>query len=1084
MNTIKSLYKNSFQYHKINKIKNKILFLITLSIGILSIGKTQTLPTIPITISSNPVCFKQTVTLTTSTILGSVSFDWYDNSNGSPVYLGSGSTITYTPSNPSQSSYNISVSGFDINSDNIEAGAIDFKVYNCGYGCAKCNKPIDEQDLSDAYLSDDIYCLQNHDLYITGNVVFNHIEMIMGKNVRIIVAPNAKLNIIASHLYACADMWQGIVVQPGGYLIIDGNEKQSSFIEDAIVAVDFQMNFGNVKTDENFLNVNNTIFNRNQTGISISDYNVTTPSTTYPFFIKNSLFTCRDIFFKSGSLVWDNLETVKWSHNYVYFAYPHTPAVLSEPYIEEKKYSSYSGYAFLKNGYTPSAIYGKSEYGIVLNNVGISDGIYWRTVIGTLESNEKNTNTVIFDNISKGIVAKNSNLTVYNCTYQKPFEQLKYGAYAVAIDATRKNENNYYLNVINPNAGITPNNAFFDIDYGVTTNYQTATISNCDFRGVNSIPNDDPNYLYDKTSALAIRSSGNYLDNITILDNTIYNTSVGIDVEYFTDITFGNYLNLVDIEKNIIGVNPSGFVKQNLPPYGSCSKATLLNSSTQNSGSSGEVDCISNQIAECVNGIEASYWIDDLVYIRSNTVNLSPDYYNINNGWAYEQEGIATFGGNSSSITYNSVTTSQYSIGNGMAFTTGIHSELQSSSTVECNNISNYENGVRFAGDNTPCKFWDNQFLESNTNGLVLDNSGIIGTNGLLGCASNNQWYGSSYSSSAPPYKTACFNYSDAILSPLWVNTANPITNPDGATYADFSSNFYGTSNGSILAASATTGPHCTHCGTVNGLGNPWNKIAGLQNTVSFATMEDIAQGKINIKASNPALRLYVMQQKLYTSLLQDTPTLNQSSILQNFITTNNNSGFAYIQQVGKALANGKSNIAQNLLNSWTISNTVDNNYKLYYTWLLTHSNYINSSNPVDTKDLEKLANLCPFTDGIVVYAARNLYNLINKKHKDFFNSCSASNSLANRQTKIDSKFTGNVKVYPNPTNGIVHIELPNSQVKYSIEVIDIYGKKILEKICNGNIQQVLLNINTVRGLYLLHISNGGVNTTEKIIVQ
>jgi hypothetical protein len=76
------------------------------------------------------------------------------------------------------------------------------------------------------------------------------------------------------------------------------------------------------------------------------------------------------------------------------------------------------------------------------------------------------------------------------------------------------------------------------------------------------------------------------------------------------------------------------------------------------------------------------------------------------------------------------------------------------------------------------------------------------------------------------------------------------------------------------------------------------------------------------------------------------------------------------------------------------------------------------------------------------------------------------------------------VSIYPNPTNGILHVGLPqNYQGNIVASIIDLTGRTIYKnRMANGN-----FTINTTswsKGLYLLQLNNNGKLENYKVLVE
>lgn len=77
-----------------------------------------------------------------------------------------------------------------------------------------------------------------------------------------------------------------------------------------------------------------------------------------------------------------------------------------------------------------------------------------------------------------------------------------------------------------------------------------------------------------------------------------------------------------------------------------------------------------------------------------------------------------------------------------------------------------------------------------------------------------------------------------------------------------------------------------------------------------------------------------------------------------------------------------------------------------------------------------------------------------------------------------------NVAVYPNPTKGILNIDLADKNSdKAILSLYDIQGRQILSKETNNS--QETLNIeNLSNGIYMLSIENGSLKTTKKVVLN
>ena len=158
-------------------------------------------------------------------------------------------------------------------------------------------------------------------------------------------------------------------------------------------------------------------------------------------------------------------------------------------------------------------------------------------------------------------------------------------------------------------------------------------------------------------------------------------------------------------------------------------------------------------------------------------------------------------------------------------------------------------------------------------------------------------------------------------------------------------------------------------------------------------------------------------------------------------------------------------------------ANNIEQNQKTFnaiYCTFLEGDSLVSSS---QINDLQNLAWLCPFTDGLAVYNARGLV----RKWDDSSRYCNiCENNIpdlagdAARYAANNSVFSKDTipTVYPNPTTGSLMV---NSGCKNCIfEVYDVIGKKVLSQKLGENETKVDLN-SLNNGTYLYKIVQDGV---------
>jgi hypothetical protein len=81
----------------------------------------------------------------------------------------------------------------------------------------------------------------------------------------------------------------------------------------------------------------------------------------------------------------------------------------------------------------------------------------------------------------------------------------------------------------------------------------------------------------------------------------------------------------------------------------------------------------------------------------------------------------------------------------------------------------------------------------------------------------------------------------------------------------------------------------------------------------------------------------------------------------------------------------------------------------------------------------------------------------------------------------LENTFRNNIRVFPNPTGGILSVDLGESLAEFHITIIDTNGKIIKEENYQ-NTQEFELNLNVQSGIYLLMIRSENAKATIKLI--
>jgi hypothetical protein len=632
--------------------------------------------------------------------------------------------------------------------------------YNCT-PCTSCT-PISGTISTGSY-SGTAYCMSGN-ITITGNVTISGSEFQISPGMSITITSSGNLTITNSHFFSCTNMWQGITVQNGGRLTITG-----SLIEDAVIAVDVSNNTQTTTV----LTLSTTTFNKNYVSVNINNYSQSIP--TYPFFISNCVFTSRFIPFTPNSLVFPSSAVTG-----AIAANPNAP--LSNARIDNVTYLQTGTFAQLKAPYAGT----KPLIGIKLNNVGVTLGAgtvtptYYGFQLGGASTGN------IIDNHYTCVELANSNFTSIGNIYQNTVtygQNNAQGGFGIYANATSTSNN--CLKVI-PSSPGNNRNYFVDCSSAIySQNYFEHQINECDFRSTQKVT--APSVLTNNAGKIGVYVTTNRYWNCYMSYNNFYNIENGINVTTaigplsIPGVPGGTqqYAGSIYLTNNTI--------RPHLPSY-TVTNQFVSNAIVLNNNQSGTpyyangtpmIRVEYSQITDAYRGISMQAWDKEDLYCRWNTISLAGDPYNGSGN--PRQFGIyagvcvpAGLSGNY--IISNSIT--------GFGFSnTDAHGILlfrNSNLNVWCNITTNIYNGIVIDSKNTWMVFQRNE-MNTNMNGFVLRNVGVIGTQGTVSQPQDNKWTGTW---PAGQFKTSVQSGSTATTSVFYIRgTAPSIYNPNGSAY-------------------------------------------------------------------------------------------------------------------------------------------------------------------------------------------------------------------------------------------------------------------------------------------------------------
>ncbi len=905
-----------------------------------------------------------------------------------------------------------------------------------------------------------VFCVNNN-ITINGNVTISKCELRISPNVTITVSAGSTLNILGSHLYACTDMWQGIVVQPLGRLNINLSNGipstiKSTLIEDAIVAVDI-VSLNQLTT--NVLTVNSATFNRNLIGIRVLEYKLLLAS--YPFTIVNSVFTCRNIPFVNNSISWPLTSTIKATNP--------TLSPLETPYINNTTYSQTGTNAFLKAPYA----WIKSQKGIYLENIGemanatSPNPTYYEMVIGTTGAQNYN----VFDNHAIGIDALNANIKVVNSIFQNTITSGNQGAIGgIGIQAigTFAKRNRLQVVAANPSGNFA--NKFFDCSKAIRSQeYFDNIITNNDFTSMQVYSSTALNV--NKRGKYGVYITSNIFRKIDVSQNTLTNIENGI--VFYANNTgtsggLGQVSGQVDINYNKIRKSFPGFPMSDNYVSNAIMLGNVIYAPNFVIIPGTTVNVSFNTINKVFRGISTTNWQRKILNTTDNTISLVEDGA-ASNPLQYGISHTNNIGANTPNNTsYNTITgfnTTELKV-------YGIYSSLTSRHNLTCNTTTNTYHGIAFAGN---CALTQTRFntMSNHHYGFVLDNNGVIGTQGSITAPCDNQYFGTWPSNT---FKTATINGSSAQNSKMYVHN-NSYSNPNGYGFSNtplITNTMYSSSNGSLLTVSGNqTYVDCS-------------QIFGISQATpnEIVLLEKIVQNQIN-EVISPLETQKINKHHLYRLLKTNPEILLQSTRHQNFYTINQPMGNEKIVSIESDYSTGDLILGSGKVANLTPQDNIETNYKLFYE--IYNSSFYDTITPIDSLNLITLANGCPFTDGAIVYQARALYNTLFNTTIIFEDNCpenmGGKSLIHTDQNSIYETEQNNFELllYPNPTTGKVFVSSQGiKEGNLKVMVMNITGKEVYNSLLlvEGDTSDFYLNVES--GTYIVTITN--TDTYEKVI--
>lgn len=365
-------------------------------------------------------------------------------------------------------------------------------------------------------------------------------------------------------------------------------------------------------------------------------------------------------------------------------------------------------------------------------------------------------------------------------------------------------------------------------------------------------------------------------------------------------------------------------------------------------------------------------------------------------------------------------------------------------SKLHCNKVDGMGIGLNFRGSNDPATEVYKNTMQNHSMGFVLSNNGYIGNVGSNGSASDNKWNSGISSNTFS-------SMSNGNQCKLYVRTS--ASSPYNPTI-----NLWDASPGSTILTKDVSGnsPNTLACNAPARLRAPQSEAP---NPITFNTNKELLTSKPSymVHAGDSALRL--SRQLLYVQLINDGENKSNTN-WKNFADSVRNTPLGELMEGNSSLLTLGNSLDHFDLDMITIQKI---QLKIKDATALTK---------VDSISLFKVANLCPYYDGIAVYQARDIL-----QRMGIFtglNQCELITKRLKSDSEVLSAETADFKLYPNPSNKILNISTTAAFNYFLIR--NVVGQKLFE----GKDQTIDIS-QLEKGIYFISFFNDQLEVVSTI---
>lgn len=466
------------------------------------------------------------------------------------------------------------------------------------------------------------------------------------------------------------------------------------------------------------------------------------------------------------------------------------------------------------------------------------------------------------------------------------------------------------------------------------------------------------------------------------------------------------------------------------------------------------------------------------------------------------RHGIRGNGTENAMIDNNTVLTSSSANAN----ISGIFMQLSPNSKLQCNSIRRAGRCVVYSGNNSsPTTGFINNRLIAGQVGLYLSNNGVISTQGLslnlfgvpINIPSGNTW--TSATTNWAPYKTFT-QFSSAQNSKLVVRNTNN-ENPyliGGVTTNSTVGGLIGIDNYNTGGMSPTL--ITTNASPVLTCPAPLTQAMRVAPPVQLinAAAEILAKDEamlslITNTATIDNATKYIQKDFVY-NLLKRPQAVTTNTTLIDFVNNNIGTGLGKYLAIDSLIKEGQYLAAKILNNSAPVSTSIEQNKNDLNTQLI--NKLLNNSYGYSTSEvqlIEKIAYMCPLTEGNAVYQARTLLQIVMEEYIEFSDNCEGDVKggnfrLANQESDEEEFNSNTFVLFPNPNNGEFNLLYTTDNVTngVKISVMDISGKVVYSQMLEKEINLAAIKTqNLSDGVYHISITDNKENVlyTNKLVI-